>query len=130
MNVSFSSIRGVGAASGAFVGSFALHVVFGAADLGLLFKVAVVMIFASAVLFPVIALAASGKGFDARGGRGMVLLAMVVGSVLTTATLWAAADRQPLWWHPIAAPLLVGICNAILFGAFERLHPRLPAPAT
>lgn len=128
--MTWRSSRGISIAAGVFGASFALHIVFGAADLTSLFRVAVVMIFASAILFPVIALAASGEGFDARGGRGMVLLAMVVGSVLTAATLWAAADRQILWWHPIAAPLLVGICNTVAFAAIERRFPRMPAPTT
>lgn len=118
--MTWNSITGICIATGAFAGSFALHIVFGAADLDLLFKLAVVMIFASAILFPVIAVVASRASFDARGARGMALMAMVVGSALTAATLWAAAGREILWWHPILAPLLVGVSSAIVFGTAER----------
>jgi threonine/homoserine efflux transporter RhtA len=127
--MNWHSVRGLGVASGAFGGSFALHIVFGAADLSVLFKVAVVMIFASAVFFPVIALAGSRIGFQSGGGPGMVLVGMLIGSVLTTATLWATAGRELFWWQPIVAPVIVGVSSAIAFGATERLNRGRKAPA-
>ena len=105
---------------GCFGASFALHIVFGAANLDVLFKVAVVMIFGSAVFFPVVAVGGSGLGFRSREGGRIVLVGMLVGTVLTSAALWAAAGRQLLWWQPIVASLLVGATSIVVFGCVER----------
>ena len=118
------SLRGLGVAGGLFGFSFALHIVFGAANQDFMFKVAIGLIFASAVLFPVVAAAGAGLGLRSRDGGRTVLIGMAVGTLLTAAALWATAGRQLLWWQPVAAALLVGLGSAGVFGFAERWKPR------
>ena len=91
-----------------FAAAFVLHIVGGATDQGWLFKLAVVLTFASAVLFPVVAGAASGTiaGAEARWG---VAVAILIGATLTASALWAVNDRTFAWWQPVGGAILVVI---------------------
>ena len=112
-------LRGLVLAFGLFAAAFALHVVGGATDQGWLFATAVVLIFASAVLFPAIAflLARSPSG-DER--RVTAALGGLAGIVLTASALWAANDRSMAWWTvPVAAIAVAGV-NGVAWAVLNR----------
>ncbi len=119
---------GLGMAFGAFAASFALHIVGGATDLGWLFAIAVGLIFLTATGFPAIALLIAKLDPQSRAGRGTGLTGMLAGTVLTAGALWAAADRTFLWWHPLAAAILVGVVSTALYAGVRTLGSRNAAP--
>ncbi|MFQ5381061.1 MAG: hypothetical protein ACE5EF_05505 [Dehalococcoidia bacterium] len=88
-----------------FAAAFALHVIAGAADLGWLFAFAVILIFASAAGFPVVARLA-GRPRDRRERVIVLSTGTLVGAVLMAGTLWAANDRSWAAWTLPAAGLV------------------------
>jgi hypothetical protein len=108
------ALRGFLLASGLFAGAFVLHIVAGALDLDWLFALAVALIFASAALFPLVALVLAGR--PSGGARRVLLLAgCVAGIGLTAAALWAANGRAIDWWTvPLAFALVLAPCLAVL----------------
>ena len=104
-------VFGLVVAFGVFAVCFALHIVGGATDQGWLFGAAVVLIFVTAAGYPAIALGASGLGIETREGRWTLLAGMVVGDLLTTSALWAAAGRSLVWWQPFVAAVIVGVVS-------------------
>ncbi len=91
------------AAFAAFAVAFALHVAGGATDQGWLFAIAVVLIFALAAGFPIVAvLIRPPRG--ARERRAALLTGGLGGAVLMAGTLWAANGRE---WAAWTAPLAV-----------------------
>ena len=116
--------RGIVLAFGAFVASFALHIVGGASGQGWLFNLAVGLIFLTAAGFPAVAWLLAGR--PTGQGRNLVLnIGFVAGTVLTASALWAANGRSVAWWElPAAAALVLlvsgGLMVAVGSGAAAR----------
>jgi hypothetical protein len=104
-----------------FAAFFALHVVAGAADMGWLFAVAVVLIALAAAGFPLLAVLAGRP----RGGTDRwltVVPAALIGAGLTAGVFWAANDRAWAWWHwPAAIAIAAGAGAWTLRGPIPRL---------
>lgn len=115
-------VRGLLCAFALFAAAFALHIVGGATDQRWLFAVAVALIFATAVSFPVLAWLAGGRPAGSQR-TAMLALGTVVGTVLTAAALWAADDRSTAWWHVPASLAAVVAMEAALLGV-ARTHPK------
>ncbi len=112
-------VRGLVLAFGLFAAAFVLHIVGGATDQGWLFAIAVVLIFAMAVLFPAIAvaLARSPSGNERRVTAALGALA---GIALTASALWAANDRTMAWWTVPVAAIAVAGANGAAWAAANR----------
>lgn len=119
-------VRGIVLALGIFLAAFALHIVGGATDQRWLFITAVVLIFLSAVLFPVLALLTSGR---TRAPRREHLATFVIGFALTWSALWATSDRSVQGWQPFVAAAAVALASLPLLGFLDKWF-KAPSTAT
>ncbi len=118
--------RGLALAFALFAAAFALHIVGGATDQGWLFATAVVLIFATAVLFPAIAFVLAGKP----AGRATIVTVAtgaLIGVALTASALWAANGRAMAWWTLPAATAMVATVNAAAWAVANRRKRTLEA---
>jgi hypothetical protein len=97
-----SVFRGNAAALGGFAFFFVLHIIGGATEQAWLFAIAVVLIAASAVLFPASAVYLS-RARNSREITWTTAVGGVIGAALVAGVLWAANDRAWEWWHVPAA---------------------------
>ena len=109
--------RGITLASGLFLASFALHIVGGATGQGWLFAAAVALIYITATVFPILALALGGLRFDASAAsRSAAGIGAVLGYACTLGALWATNGRAFAWWEfPLATILLLGASAVAAF---------------
>lgn len=121
--------RGLAVALGLFAAFFALHIVAGAADLGWLFIIAVVLIFAAASGFPAIAFAAATKRAQQKQPRQVLGIGFLAGTALTASALWAANDRSVAWWEaPVGAVAVLLVSSAMLILLGKRPDRLLAKP--
>jgi hypothetical protein len=113
-----AALRGNGIGLGLFAAFFALHIVGGATDQAWLFAIAVVLIAATAILFPASAVYL-GRARDRREIAWTAAVGGVIGAALLAGVFWAANDRAWEWWHVPAA----GAISLVVAGLARRERP-------
>ena len=108
-----------------FVACFALHIIAGQLDLGALFTIAVVLIWAAAAGFPVLIWAIT------RGSAGAATLglAFIIGVALTTAVIGATRDSGFELVNLVGGAVVVAAVSAVAIGLRQRIRRPAARPA-
>jgi hypothetical protein len=95
-----------------FAAAFVLHIVGGATDQGWLFAIAVVLIAAVTVAFPLLAVAI-GRPWSDRERLVTAIGGGIAGAALTAGVFWAANGRSWEWWHVPASVAIAAAASAV-----------------